>query len=169
MYFNVDLDSTRPEDASLASIHCRSRAVSSYNVFMDKYRSIGSVWLAVSEFTNYSYEGRVDVTGTGTQLDVDLGGLDTSALVCFFFSRGYCLAWRSPPDPGGDRQNLAPPGLWFSVVWDTMPIDILAVQRAVDQYGTSRQHNKNPPERNASNFQNLTFCKILAVSARFWR
>ena len=82
MYFNINLDSTRPdEDAGYASIHCRSRAVSSYNVFMDKYRSIGSVWLAVSEFTNYAYEGRVDVTGTGTQLDVDLGGLDTSALV----------------------------------------------------------------------------------------
>jgi len=81
MYFNIDLDSTRPNVASVASIHCRSRAVSNYNVFMDKYRSIGSVWLAVSDFTRYAYEGRIDVTGTGTQLDVDLGGLDTSALV----------------------------------------------------------------------------------------
>jgi len=62
-------------------IVCRSRAVSNYDTFMKKYIAVSEAWLAMSEFTQYQYEGRLGITGTGAQTDIDLGIVDAEDLV----------------------------------------------------------------------------------------
>eukprot|EP00939_MAST-03C_sp_MAST-3C-sp1_P001180 g1180.t1 len=97
MYFGED---------SRYKIMCRSRAVSSYEVFTSMYKGLSRVWLAVSEFTNFQFEGRVDITGSGTQVDISLGDIDTALLIQTHTSRMVALR-RHIRDVMTPRQRVA--------------------------------------------------------------